>query len=163
MKGIVQILTVLPAARQGEACWNLNFKPNELETIQTQPFSSWFYETWGATHGCNDMLWSGHTSQSCLGLLFIEKNLRHMGVPLIIRLLLFAYFAVYVWAVLACRMHYSIDVFVATLVAMALFTHVGLRFGIWSFANHVVCNEPFEKEEEEEEEVETTDDDEEHR
>jgi len=169
LKGIVQIATVLPAARQGEHCWGLNFKPEELQFVRTQPVTTWlFTKPWGMTHGCNDMLWSGHTSQSCIGLLFIDKALRHAGVPRYVRGLLAAYFAVYVWAVLACRMHYSIDVMVATLIAVALYTHSPLRYSIWYQANKFVSNPPHPNEdysamrgsEDDEEESATDEDDE---
>lgn len=144
MKGVVQLATILPAARGGEGCWELNFKPEELAVVRTQDFVSWgFTHSWGMTHGCNDMLWSGHTSQSCIGLLFLDKSLRHHGVPAFVRGILAVYFAVYIWAVLACRMHYSIDVLVAALIALVLYTHSPLRFSIWVHANSIVGNEPF--------------------
>merc|ERR1719199_1928495 len=100
MKGLVAIMTVLPPARQGQECWLLNFKKEELETIRDEPFSHWFYKMWGMAHGCNDMLWSGHTSQSVLGLLFLEQIMRKCGVPLVARFLVFIYFLVYFFAVL---------------------------------------------------------------
>eukprot|EP00928_Gymnodinium_smaydae_P075808 TRINITY_DN5881_c0_g1_i3.p1 TRINITY_DN5881_c0_g1~~TRINITY_DN5881_c0_g1_i3.p1 ORF type:complete len:344 (+),score=39.74 TRINITY_DN5881_c0_g1_i3:173-1204(+) len=147
MKGMIQIATILPAANTGEGCWRINFKPEELDIIRTSGFGAWFHETWGMTHGCNDMLWSGHTSQSCTGLLFLDKSLRHMGVPRCLRGILAAYFAVYIWAVLACRMHYSIDVLVAALLSLALYTHAPLRFSIWIYFNQFVGNTTSEEDE----------------
>jgi hypothetical protein len=143
MKGAAAIMTILPPARFGEACWDLNWKSEELETVREASFFSWAFMPWGTVHGCNDMIWSGHTSQSCLGMLFFENFLRHRGYPCICRFLLVVYFVIYIWSVLALRMHYSIDVFLATLLASALYTHTALRFWIWSFANAVVCNEPY--------------------
>jgi len=148
LKGLVQIMTILPPARQGEACWELNFKPEELEMMSHGSFVDWFYQTWGMTQGCNDMLWSGHTSQSCIGLLFIEKEMRELlsgsryrFVHTIACGAIVVYFLVYIYAVLSCRMHYTIDVFVATIIAITLFTHSNLRFFIWVAANNLVCNE----------------------
>jgi hypothetical protein len=144
-KGVLQIATILPPANGGDQCWKKNFgAPGEIKSIRGS-FLGWWYQNWGMTHGCNDMLWSGHTSQSCLGILFIDKILREKGVPRLFRSLLFIYFLVYIFAILSCRMHYTIDVFVAILVAMAFFTHGNLRFWIWSFANHLVQNDPKEK------------------
>lgn len=142
MKGFIAMMTILPPARQGQNCWQLNFTPEKLEEIRDNPFSTWFYQLWGMAHGCNDMLWSGHTSQSCLGLLFIAQTLRKWGVPSVVLFLLFIYFCVYVWAVLVCRMHYTIDVFCAALIATALWTNDALSQLIWTTANKIVCNPP---------------------
>jgi len=150
MKGLIGIMTVLPPARQGQECWLLNFKNETLETIREEPFSHWFFQIWGMEHGCNDMLWSGHTSQSCLGLLFIAQMIRKCGVPFVVRFFLFIYFCMYIWAVLACRMHYTIDVFCAALIATALFTNHALAQFIWALANTIVCNTVDGEEEEEE-------------
>lgn len=154
MKGAAAIMTILPPARFGEKCWHLNWTPEEMEEVRTKPFFEWFFRPWGTVHGCNDMIWSGHTSQSCLGMLFFEKTLRHAGCPCAIRFLLAIYFAIYVWSVLACRMHYSIDVFLAMLLATALFTHTSLRFWIWACANTICCNSKFGDDEQSEEEEE---------
>lgn len=149
LKGLVQVMTILPPARQGEACWELNFSPEELETM-TGSFADWFYKTWGMTQGCNDMLWSGHTSQSCIGLLFIEKELRDRlrgrfnFIHVIMCGVIVVYFLIYMWAVLSCRMHYTIDVFIASIIAVTLFTHSNLRFFLWAAANHIVCNKKHE-------------------
>lgn len=142
MKGIIQIATVLPAANKGEFCWALNFGQSEIDVIRNAPFYTWFYQNWGMTHGCNDMLWSGHTSQSFFGILFVNNSLRHYGVPLHVRMLLCLYFTAYILALLMCRMHYTIDVLVAVVVAGLLYTHADLRFIVWSYANRLVCNPP---------------------
>merc|ERR1711879_370612 len=102
----------------------------------------------GAAHGCNDMLWSGHTAQTVLGWLFITDVLWQIRVPGYPRIkkLIVVYLGGYVIAVLLCRMHYSIDVFCAMLMAFFLSTHVHLRFWIWVQANRIVCNDdPSEK------------------
>jgi len=139
-KGIVAIMTILPPAFDGQECWEENFSAEQLEAIKEQPFSQWFYQPWGMAHGCNDMLWSGHTQQSALGFLFLDQTLRKFRVPLAIRFFLFIYACVYVGAVLSCRMHYTIDVFCAALVATALFTHHSLNHFIWTLANKIVGN-----------------------
>jgi hypothetical protein len=157
LKGIVAIATILPPARQGEKCWLLNY-PDEKLFVLREPFSNWAFETWGMVHGCNDMLWSGHTSQSCLGMLYLENLMRHAGCPCAVRFLLVIYFGVYVFAVLACRMHYTIDVLVAMLIAIALYTHSGLRFWIWTLANTFVCNPEGDSFEEYEDEADDEDD-----
>jgi len=141
MKGIVQIMTILPPARQGEACWPLNFKPEQIEIIQNKPFYSWMLKPWGMAHGCNDMLWSGHTAQTTVGFLYLNRSLREMKVHLAIRVLLIIYLGFYVWTVLACRMHYSIDVFVAALVGVFVYTHDRFRAVLWSAANQALCND----------------------
>jgi len=141
-KGFVAIMTILPPARGGEKCWALNYPDDQMKVISEEPFSNWFYKSWGTVHGCNDMLWSGHTSQSCLGVLYLANWLRHSGCPFACRFLLAIYFAIYVWTIMAFRMHYTIDVFVAAMMATALYTHAPLRFWIWSFANDIVCNPP---------------------
>jgi len=157
MKGFLQIGTILPAARHGETCWELNFGADELHAMRTEPLATWLFKPWGMTHGCNDMLWSGHTSQSCIGLLFIDKTLRHWNVPKCLRGLLIVYFAIYVWSVLALRMHYTIDVLVATLIGVALYTHTPLRFWLWWFANHLCCNEEFASDDTDDEDSDVTD------
>merc|ERR1712046_425149 len=43
-------------------------------------------------------------------------------------------------------MHYTIDVVVAAIVAVALYTHAPLRFWIWSLANLLACNSDDEEE-----------------
>lgn len=140
MKGIIQIATVLPAANRGEFCWALNFGQEEIDIIRNAPFYTWFYQNWGMTHGCNDMLWSGHTSQSLFGILFVNNSLRHNGYSVHFRMLLCLYFTAYMLALLMCRMHYTIDVLVAVVVAGLLYTHADLRLIVWSYANKLVCN-----------------------
>jgi len=140
MKGVIQIATILPPARSGAACWSLNFPEDEIQRIRDTPLIDWVFTNWGMTHGCNDMLWSGHTSQTCLGVLFIDKTLRKLNVPFVIRGMLAVCFICYTIAVLACRMHYTIDVLVAALIAALLYTHTALRFSIWTYANRLVCN-----------------------
>merc|ERR1712032_526889 len=114
----------------------------ELQTIKDESFWKWMFKSWGAAHGCNDMLWSGHTAQSCVGFLFINRSLSEMRVPMIFRMLLIVYLVGYIWTVLACRMHYTIDVLVALLLGVFMFTHQRLRFALWTIANLMVCNDP---------------------
>merc|ERR1719502_1277189 len=125
MKCMIQLLTVLPAARGGYGCWqpgeNGNWSMEQIEAVQG-PFSQWWFQPWGTVHGCNDMIWSGHTFQSCTGLLFIDKTLRHRGWSWKIRGLLVVYVLAYVYAVLCCRMHYTVDVVIAVMFSMAMFT-----------------------------------------
>jgi len=142
LKGITQMATVLPPARQGEACWNLNFDQQQLETFRDQPFWKWMFKSWGAAQGCNEMLWSGHTAQTTIGFLFIDRSLYEMRVPKIFRMLLVVYLAGYIWTVLALRMHYTIDVLVAVLLGVFMFTHARLRLGLWTISNILVCNDP---------------------
>jgi hypothetical protein len=143
-KGIVQMATVLPPARGGQECWLLNFNEEEILAMKLN-FGTWWWKSWGMTRGCNDMLWSGHSAQSCLGILFIDKHLRQCHVIKFFRFFLLLYYICYIGAVLACRMHYSIDVLIGTAVSVTLFTHSPLRFWIWGTANFLVCNDPFEK------------------
>lgn len=139
-KGIVQIVTVLPAANRGTYCWAVNFGQKELDIVRTASFLKWCFNGWGMVHGCNDMLWSGHSAQSCIGLLCVNQILRDLGVPLTARIFVGVYYLGYVFAVLACRMHYTVDVFLATLVACLLYTHPQLRFTIWWTLNTLVGN-----------------------
>jgi len=140
LKGVAQLVTILPPANRGEFCWSFNFSPESLDTIKHGSFSSWFYKPWGTANGCNDMLWSGHTSQTCIGLLFVNNTLRNHNVPLLIRGLVLLYFILYVLSVLMCRMHYSVDVLLASIIAPLLYTHTQLRFSIWWYMNWAVRN-----------------------
>jgi len=142
LKGMIQMSTILPPARQGDACWSMNFDQQQLQTIRDESFWKWMLQPWGAAHGCNDMLWSGHTAQTTVGFLFIDRSLYEMRVPKMFRMLLVVYLAGYIWTVLACRMHYTIDVFVAVLLGVCMFTHSRLRMALWTIANIMVCNDP---------------------
>lgn len=145
MKGVIQLLTILPPANGGQSCWHKNFQEDEIQTVQSS--LSWiFTEPWGMAHGCNDMLWSGHTAQTCIGFLFIASCLKRLGVSPCINVFIVLYFIGYVWSVLACRMHYSIDVLSATMIGCFVFTNSSWRQNMWMFANRVVCNEPFDDE-----------------
>mmetsp|Transcript_15770 Transcript_15770/g.46797 ORF Transcript_15770/g.46797 Transcript_15770/m.46797 type:complete len:328 (-) Transcript_15770:75-1058(-) len=140
-KSVVQLFTVLPPANGGGECWDANFAAAQLDTIRNAPFSSWFYQNWGAAHGCNDMIWSGHTAQSTLGFLFLNRKLQHYNFPVWCRALMIPYLLTYWFAVLACRMHYSVDVLSATLVAGGLYTHRAASNHIWWYANKL-CRNP---------------------
>jgi len=149
LKGVIQILTILPPANGGQNCWHKNFSEEELETAQSS-FSWVFTKSWGMSHGCNDMLWSGHTAQTCIGFLFIMSCLRRLGVSPCINFFIVCYFIGYVWSVLALRMHYSIDVLAATLIGCFVFTNSAWRQHMWMMANRIVCNKPFEEDSEQE-------------
>jgi len=141
-KGIVQLITILPPANDGDECWVQNFSEAQLATVKDAPFYTWFFQTWGTAHGCNDMIWSGHTANSTVGFLFVNICLRDMGVGVWWRSLIIVYFAIYVCAVSAMRMHYTVDVIVAFIVAAALFTHQEFRNVLWSWVNKMVRNLP---------------------
>jgi len=145
LKGIIQVTTILPPANGGQECWAKNFQASQLETVRANSVGWIFHEQWGMVHGCNDMLWSGHTAQTCLGFLFIMSCLRRLGVHWGINVFIVIYFFGYVWSVLALRMHYTIDVITATIVGCFVFTNASWRSNMWMFANRVVRNEPFEK------------------
>eukprot|EP00931_Biecheleriopsis_adriatica_P000404 TRINITY_DN10042_c0_g1_i1.p1 TRINITY_DN10042_c0_g1~~TRINITY_DN10042_c0_g1_i1.p1 ORF type:complete len:206 (+),score=12.15 TRINITY_DN10042_c0_g1_i1:599-1216(+) len=141
LKGIVQLITILPPANGGEACWASNFSEDQLEAVRSQPFYMWFFMPWGTAHGCNDMIWSGHTANSTLGFLFMNVSLSNMGVSAMWRSLLIVYGIFYVAAVSAMRMHYTVDVIVAFLISTVLFTHTDYRNWLWGFVNRSVGNE----------------------
>lgn len=143
LQGTIQLLTVLPPANGGKSCWHRNFADEQILTVQTS-FSWIFTETWGMAHGCNDMLWSGHTAQTCIGFLFIMSCLRRLGVSSCINVFIVIYFLCYVMSVLACRMHYTIDVFTATIVGCFVFTNSSWRQNVWFLANLIACNDPFD-------------------
>lgn len=142
LKGVIQVVTVLPPANGGEGCWTKNFKALEIGIVDHH--WTWiFTRPWGMTHGCNDMLWSGHTSQSCIGFLFIASALKREGfAPACINGVLFCYFLGYIWSVLACRMHYTVDVLIAGVIGLFIYTHAGFRQTVWHTANFLVCNSP---------------------
>jgi len=139
-KGIIQFITILPPANAGENCWNINFTDEELDIVD-QGWHWIFKKPWGMTHGCNDMLWSGHTVQSCIGFLFIASVLKREGIGAnLIHGVLFLYFCGYVWSVLACRMHYSVDVMLAAIIGYFVYTHAGFRQTLWCTANRICRN-----------------------
>jgi len=152
LKGIIQLVTILPPARGGEGCWDLNFSEEQLAAVVNNDFFIWIwkdfpsYFTMGAAHGCNDMLWSGHTAQTILGWLFITDSLwailgMDRKVYLIVRAVIGLYVFTYILAVLTLRMHYTIDVVVAALIAFFMSTHTRARLWIWRKANKIVGNE----------------------
>jgi len=141
MKGMMQLVTILPSANKGEVCWVANFGTEKLNTIQNSNFHIWLFESWGAAHGCNDMLWSGHTAQSAVGFLFLNNCLRGAVVPLCVRSLLVIIFALYMMCLLTLRMHYSIDVLCAVLIATLMYTHSHFRHFVWYWSNQCVGNE----------------------
>jgi len=141
-KATMQTATILPPANRGEYCWNVNFTPDELQMIQHEPFSKWMFKPWGVSHGCNDMIWSGHTAQSALGFLFLNHELRRIYVPPFVRALLAVIFLVYIWVLITLRMHYSIDILCAVLVACLFKTHSPFRYSIWYASNKLAGNSP---------------------
>jgi len=141
-KGLIQLVTILPPANGGEECWSSNCSEDQLATIRDQPFYTWFFQMWTTVHGCNDMVWSGHTANSTIGFLFLNVSLRNMGISWWWRSLLIVYGICYVCAVSALRMHYTVDVIVAFIVAAALFTHHPYRCWIWRNVNKIVGNVP---------------------
>jgi len=143
LKGFVQLMTVLPPANHGEACWDRNFDPAQLAIIKERSFWDWSLEWWGTSQGCNDMLWSGHTCNSVVAYLYLNNMAKHLRMGFIIRFLLVLYALGYIWLILACRMHYTVDVFLAILVSVALCTNSSLCFTLWKWANIIVGNELF--------------------
>lgn len=149
LKGVIQLVTILPPARQGEACWNLNFKQEQLDVVTKYPFENWIWKDFpeyfimGAAHGCNDMLWSGHTAQTILGWLFITNGLWVLDIPhyKVWVGIIAIYIVGYMGAVLLLRMHYTIDVLVGALLAYFMSTHWTFRMRIWIIANQFVRND----------------------
>lgn len=143
LKGIIQVITLLPPANDGQQCWHKNFSEQEIAVVVGDSIAWIFTKSWGMTHGCNDMLWSGHTSQSVVGFLFISSALKREGCSIyFINTILFLYFCGYIWSVLACRMHYSVDVLIAAITGYFVYTHAGFRQFCWCSANKVAGNPP---------------------
>lgn len=142
LKGFIQLMTLLPPANHGAECWDRNYDPWQLTVIKEQPFSVWGLGLWGTLQGCNDMLWSGHTCNSVVAFLYVNNMLKHLSTGWIIALrsLLVLYALGYLWLILACRMHYTVDVFLAILVSVALCTNLSLCFTLWEWANIIVRN-----------------------
>jgi len=132
LKGVVQLTTIEPPVHRGEHCWRHNFSTRDLNLIRNNHFGTQWYHLWGMMSGCNDMMWSGHIEQSSLGFLFLLKTLRDLEAPATIRSLVVVYYFAYAWMVLLCRIHYTSDVIVGSLVAALMFTHSPFRFGCGS-------------------------------
>lgn len=83
---------------------------------------------------------SGHTAQTCIGFLFIWRTLSTLGCCRAVGIGLLLYIVMYMWSVLVLRMHYSIDVVVAAIVGVFVYTHAGFLNFCWIVANRVACN-----------------------
>lgn len=135
LKGVLQLLTILPASRSG--CWGAN-SGDELPMMLHS--SEWVYTTaWGGSAGCNDMIFSGHTASVMLGMLSINKSFVKHGVGwLSVVLVLFQ--LGYIWVILSMRMHYSVDLALAILLCGLLYTHTPFRYALWVGTNRLVRN-----------------------
>jgi len=141
IKAVFQLVTVLPPAYDGENCWEMNYNAAQLDTIRAG-FGLWVFGPWSQMHGCNDMIYSGHTVNTTIGFLFLNRQflIFDIGVCRYLRFILWPWLFMYVLTVLSCRMHYTIDVIAAIVVGSLLYTHSGLQASMWRLVNFLVLN-----------------------
>lgn len=70
--------------------------------------------------GNPDMMFSGHTSSTLFSLLFI---LYILDAPLLVRIVVLCFFALFVVGLLSIRFHYSMDIAVGIVVGISVFLH----------------------------------------
>lgn len=157
LKGTFEVVTVLPSCHdgcfarkkaltldtEGKDRWDGKLKPEEVKQLKLTPDGwSWIFYSSNGLPGCNDMMFSGHTSAVLLSELMLRKTLKehHEWGP-VVSVLLFVVFVTYVYILLALRMHYLVDVLVAIVLGLLLYTHTALRFWMWTRLNKV-CGNP---------------------
>eukprot|EP00928_Gymnodinium_smaydae_P056828 TRINITY_DN40140_c0_g1_i1.p1 TRINITY_DN40140_c0_g1~~TRINITY_DN40140_c0_g1_i1.p1 ORF type:complete len:301 (-),score=32.21 TRINITY_DN40140_c0_g1_i1:338-1240(-) len=105
----------------------------------------WFFTSSYGLFACNDMMFSGHTCEVVLALLAIRDEVRcclPQGKAWLYLTdgLFLGYFALFTFAILGARWHYSSDVLVGLIISLLVFTHSRLRHSIWNLANRIVGN-----------------------
>ena len=123
-----QLMTILPATQH---CWP--DKPvGAGHWMVTSP--------WGVSHGCNDMIWSGHMVLILYGVFALNKEFIRQRVPSPIRYWLFLYAIGYGVTMVLTHHQYSVDIFIALIIAVLTFYSSSLRFFIWQTTNEVLQN-----------------------
>ena len=70
--------------------------------------------------GNPDMMFSGHTSSSLFAVLFI---LHMLNAPVLVRVVVFCFFALFIVGLISIRFHYSMDIAVGIVVGISVFLH----------------------------------------
>lgn len=138
LNAVAGIITIQPDAHTPKRCFALL----NLDVPALTDPGWWFLNVRQGAFVCNDMMWSGHTAHTTLGILTFDRVLKTRGKALLgywgvvgVRLLLWTLLVVFCLVLLATKVHYSADVFVALVLATAFFHHAALHEGVW----HLSC------------------------
>lgn len=152
-KSTFQCLTILPAAHPG--CFHKRLTGGEQlamngfahdDVTEADEYKvpegwAWVFYSANGLPGCNDMIFSGHTSAILVSVMSLRTTLLQHGTSGVVVFMMGAIgMCVYIYFVLAMKMHYAVDIAVALLVGLLMFTHAPMRFWIWCTMNKLVGN-----------------------
>ncbi len=102
-------LTVLPSPSRDCKCeWE-----NKPDTFLRKTLNLFYQE------GCNDLIFSGHTSMMLLSSLFLSWYVFPHNRTALVTIVIYNIIGVIV--IIGTRLHYSVDVFIATIICTLLF------------------------------------------
>ena len=109
MRAISFSMTILPSPSVDCKCeWE-----DEPETFLRKVLNLFYQE------GCSDLIFSGHTSMMLMSTYFLIYYC--LPNSLMAQLFLVVYNIIGVYVIIGCRLHYSVDSYIATIITTLLF------------------------------------------